>query len=226
MVQRTETAERHNATVSAPAETTETFSVSVTGSVVVTCAFFALTAMAGPTTLTLAVAVTVVVVAWGWAGALDLPTPRGTVGVLLLGGLAILSSVWVPDDSTHLNWLPGALAVSIMTAFLHQLLRRDGRPRVAESVSAVLFALALFTCAAFLIPLTRTDNGSLLVTAAMSAAAASAVVGAATRGLAVGLRPWIVPVALVVGGACAAVVSLGSGASWTSFALIDRKSVV
>ncbi len=220
MVQRSGAPERHNATVSAPAETTETFSVSVTGSVVATCAFFALTAMAGPTTLTLAVAVAVVVIAWGWAGALDLPTPRGTVGVLLLGGLAILSSVWLPDDSTHLNWLPGALAVSIMTAFLHQLLRRDGRPRVAESVSAVLFALALFTCAAFLIPLTRTDSGSLLVTAAMGAAAASAVVGAATRGLAVGLRPWIVPVALLVGGACAAVVSVGSEASWTSFALI------
>ncbi|MGB3594046.1 MAG: hypothetical protein WA994_07745, partial [Ornithinimicrobium sp.] len=42
----------------------------------------------------------------------------------------------------------------------------------------------------------------------------------ATRDLAMGLRPWIVPVALLVGGACAAAVSLGSEASWTSFALI------
>ncbi len=176
--------------------------------------------MAGPTTLTLAIAVTVVVIAWGWAGALDLPTPRGTVGVLLLGGLAILSSVWLPDDSTHLNWLPGALAVSIMTAFLHQLLRRDGRPRVAESVSAVLLALALFTCAAFLIPLTRTENGALLVMAAMAAAAASAVVGVATRRLAMELRPWIVPITLVAGGVCAGLVSLSSEASWTSFVMI------
>ncbi len=206
--------------MSAPAETTETFSVSVTASVVATSAFFALTALAGPTTLTLAIAVTVVVIAWGWAGALGLPTPRGTVGVLLLGGLAILLSVWLPADSSHLNWLPGALAVSIMTAFLHQLLRRDGRPRVAESVSAVLLALALFTCSAFLIPLTRTENGTLLVIAAMSAAAASAVVGVATRRLAVSLRPWIVPITLVAGGVCAGLVSLGSEASWTSFVLI------
>ncbi|MGB3828110.1 MAG: hypothetical protein WA962_04975 [Ornithinimicrobium sp.] len=202
------------------AEATETFSVSVTGSVLVTSAFFSLTALAGPLTMTLAIAVTVGVIAWGWAGALGLPTPRGTVGVLLLGGMTILLSVGLPTGTTHLNWLPGALAVSIMTAFLHQLLRRDGRPRVAESVSAVLLALALFTCAAFLIPLARTDPGAMLVLAAMTAASVSAMVGVATRRLAHAFRPWIVPIALAAGGIAGGLVGLGSASSWTSFALV------
>lgn len=211
---------RHNATVTQSLEATESFTVSVTASVIVTSAFVALTAFAGPTTLASALAVTIVVISWGWAGTLGLPTPRGTVAVLLLGGLAILLSVYIPVDSAHLNWLPGALAVSIMTAFLHQLLRRDGRPRVAESVSAVLLALALFTCAAFLVPLARTEQGGFLVLAAMSAASVSAIVGMATRGAGPRIRPWIVPMTLALGGAGGAAVGLLSVTSWTAFVLV------
>jgi len=188
----------------------------VTGSVVATAVFLALTALAGPTTTALAIAVTIGIVAWGWAGALGLPTPRGTVGVLLLGGLAILVAMTLSASDGHLNWLPGALAVSIITAFLHQLLRRDGRPRVAESVSAVLLALTLFTCAAFLVPLSRTDLGAALALAAVGGAASSALVSLAARPLGTRFAPWVVPLSLVVGGGGGGLVSLFMPGPWSA----------
>lgn len=206
----------HNASVTAPTETTEPSSVSVTGSVVATAFFLGLAALAGPTTTALAIAVTIGVIAWGWAGALGLPTPRGTVGVLLLGGLAIVSAVTLSEGDGHLNWLPGALAVCIITAFLHQLLRRDGRPRVAESVSAVLLALTLFTCAAFLVPLSRSDLGAALALASVCGAAASALVSLAMRKGGSRVAPWVVPMGLAVGGGGGALISLAVAAPWSA----------
>ncbi len=205
--------------MTAPTETTEPSSVSVTASVVGAALFLGLTALAGPMTTALAIAVTIGVVAWGWAGALGLPTPRGTVGVLLLGGLAIVLAVTLSAGDGHLNWLPGALAVSIITAFLHQLLRRDGRPRVAESVSAVLLALTLFTCAAFLVPLSRSDLGAALVLASVGGAAASALVSLAMRGGGPRVVPWVVPMALVAGGGGGALISLVMPAPWSALML-------
>lgn len=205
--------------MTAPTETTEPSSVSVTGSVVATAVFLGLTALAGPTTTALAIAITIGVVAWGWAGALGLPTPRGTVGVLLLGGLAIVLAVTLSEGDGHLNWLPGALAVSIITAFLHQLLRKDGRPRVAESVSSVLLALTLFTCAAFLVPLSRTDLGAALALASVGGAACSALVSLAARPMGARLAPWVVPMSLVVGGSGGALVSVFLPAPWEALLL-------
>jgi len=194
----------------------ETSTLSVTGTVIGTAAFLGLTAVAGGALVSVALAVLLVVLAWGWAGTLGLPTPRGTAGVLLLGGLAILASVSLPAGSVALAWLPGALAIAMMSALLHQLLRRDGRPRVAESVSSVLFALSLFTCSAFFVPLARTREGLLLVVAALTAAALSAVVATAMRQLEPRWGAWQVPVALLVGGAGGAAVGVLSGQLWTA----------
>lgn len=206
--------------VDAGSEDVETSTLSVTGTVVLASAFLALTAVAGASLLAVALAVAVVVVAWGWAGALGLPAPRGTMGVLLLGGLAILLSVSLPGGSVSLSWLPGALAIAMMSALLHQLLRRDGRPRVAESVSSVLFALTLFTCAAFFVPLARTSEGVLLTSAALVAAGLSAVVATAMRRLDVRWNAWLVPVALLLGGAGGAAVGAWGEATWTAYVVV------
>jgi hypothetical protein len=198
----------------------ETSRLSVTGTVVLTTAFLGLTAVAGASLLSVALAVVMVVVAWGWAGALALPTPRGTVVVLLLGGLAILLSVALPGGYVSLAWLPGALAIAMMSAFLHQLLRRDGRPRVAESVSAVLLALTFFTCAAFFVPLARTAPGVLLLLAALVAVALSALVATSMRRLRSAWDPWVAPIALLLGGVGAAAVGATGDASWTAYVVV------
>ncbi len=210
----------NNAVVSETEAMSETSSVSVTLMVCAAAALLGLTALAGETSLALALGVAVIVIGWGWAGTLGLPTPRGTVGVLLLGGVAILLSVYLPENSDQLTWLPGALAVAIISAFFHQLLRRDGRPRVAESVSSVLLALAIFTCGSFLIPLARTVEGGYVVVAAVAAAAASASVEMLLRGRGEGLRQWLMPLTLLAGGAAAAVVTMWSLTPWTSLVVI------
>lgn len=194
--------------------------VPISGVVVATAVFFGLTAWAGETTLVLALGISMVVLAWGWAGSLGLPTPRGTVAVLLIAGLSILISVYVPEQGAQMSLLPGALAVSIMAAFLHQLLRRDGRPRVAESVSSVVLALAVFTCAAFFVPLSTTRAGAFLVLASLAAVAASVLVALVLRRVPERHKPWTIPAMLLVGGAAGGGLGALSVVSWTTLALV------
>lgn len=205
-------------------ETHRDAAVPMSGFVVAAAGFVALTAWAGETTLVLALGVMMGVVAWGWAGVLGLPTPRGTVGVLMVAGFSILVSVYVPTQGNQMSLLPGALAVSIMAAFLHQLLRRDGRPRVAESVSSVVFALVIFTGSAFFVPLSATTTGGFLVLACAGALAASVLVTLLAQQLPERLRPWGTPVMLLAGGAAAAALGALSAVSWTTLALLGLVS--
>lgn len=155
------------------------------------------------------------VIAWGWAGALALPSPRGTFGVLSLGGAALVLAVALRDGAPWLGWLPAALALSMISAFAHQLLRRDGRPRVVESVSAVVLGLVLIGTGVLLIPSSRTDLGVTLVLAALAAAAASALTDQLGRvpPLRAWLTPaWLTPVALLAGAGAGAGVALLAGA--------------
>ena len=194
--------------------------VPISGLVVATTAFYGLTAWAGETTLVLALAVSLGVLAWGWAGALGLPTPRGTVAVLVVAGLSILLSVYVPEQGNQMSLLPGALAVSTMAAFLHQLLRRDGRPRVAESVSSVVFALAVFTCSAFFVPLVSTVAGVYFMVAALGAVAASVLVSVVLRRLPEAFAPWMIPAMMVVGGVVGGATGTVSEVPWAAFVVV------
>lgn len=148
------------------------------------------------------VAVAGLALAWGWAGALALPSPRGTATVLALGTVAMVLSV-AGDRSDPLTWLPAALGGSVLLAFGHQLLRRDGRPRLVESVASVVLGLCVIASGVLLVPLAAGPRASL-VAAGMAAIAASALVDVAGRWEPV--RPWVVPGALVAGAAAAVLV--------------------
>lgn len=177
-----------------------------------------ISAMAGPWLVAGALGVLVAVLAWGWAGTLGLPTPRGTLGVLLVGGATIVLSVGLRAEPPWLTWLPAALAVAMIVAFGHQLLRRDGRPRVVESVTSVVLGLALVTSAALTVPLSRTEPGALLIAAAMAAAGLSAISDLAGRWPAV--RPWTVPASLLMGGAAGLGLALLGGQPWPGYLLV------
>jgi hypothetical protein len=191
--------------------------VEVAGLVAAGAAVLALTAMAGPAVLGVALGIGGVIVAWGWAGMLALPAPRGTAAVLLAGSLALVLSAEVDDARPWLSWVAGALALSLIAAFLHQLLRVDGRPRIVESVSSVILALGLLACGVLLVPLSHSEQGAALVAATVAGAAASAV--SDTLGRWPGARPWLVPIALMVGGGAAALVAVALGESWGIFLL-------
>jgi hypothetical protein len=187
--------------------------------VVAFCALLVLGALAGVPFAAAAVALGAGVLTWGWAGLLGLPSPRGTAFVLGVGTVATVLTGALTTGDPFLRWMPAALAVSMVAAFLHQLLRRDGRPRLVESVASVITALALVVSGACLVPLPRTVEGAAVMAVAGAALGVSALVDLLAR--VPRLRPWLLPLALVAGtGAAVAVAALVGGMTLGAAALL------
>ena len=109
----------------------------------------------------------------------------------------------LPDGRPDLRLVPVALAVGLGLMFGHQIARRDGRPRLTESIGVTSFGLALVTVGTTWLPLSLEERPSALAAAAFVAVGVSSLAD-----LAVGmsrLRPWLLPVAMVLGG-CAGLV--------------------
>lgn len=174
--------------------------------------------LAGPVLLGVVLGLCVVVLAWGWAGMLGLPAPRGTSVVLLAGGGAVVAAGLLEGGRPWVTWVPAALSVAVIVAFVHQLVRVDGRPRIVESVSSVVMALALVVCGVFLLPLAQTHEGVSVAVAAVAAGAASAVTD--TLGRWDTVRVWLLPLALVAGGIAAVLVALAMGQQWGVYVLL------
>lgn len=144
----------------------------------------------------------VVLVALGWSGLLRLPAPGGTLLVVLLTGLGSVAVAWATRGEPVLRYLPLVLAGAVVLAFLSEMMRRDGRVRLVESVSGTVSGAVVALACAGWVAAGRTEGSadlvvtsafSLAVAAAVSAlplkgwrALASAVVGATLGGAAVG----------------------------------------
>ena len=101
-------------------------------------------------------------------------------------------------NEPYLRWVPAALAVSLIAAFLHQLLRRDGRPRLTESVAASAAGLAVIASGVSYIPLPQTLGGSQTLAVAMAGLGLAALADLAVPSAR--LRAWALPLAMVIGG--------------------------
>ena len=134
----------------------------------------ALTGYSYSVLVALAVGLIGLILAWGWPVLLALPSPRGTTTVLAIGAVSCVAAAALMRQEPFLEWIPAALAVSLVAAFLHQLLRRDGRPRLTESVAATGAGLAILSIGVAYIPLPRTLGGEQTLAAAMAALAVSA----------------------------------------------------
>ena len=192
--------------------------------VCVVAGLLAVSAVAAPWLLAVTLGACAAVVAWGWSGTLGLPSPRGTATVLLVGGLALVVSVGVRQEEPWLGWAPAALSLAMIAAFLHQILRRDGRPRVVESVSAVVLGLAVVGCGILMVPASHTAAGIGLLLGALAASAASSV-----SDLAIGWRGlggWLPALAMVAGGAASVGVALSLGAAPETWLLLGVASGV
>ena len=107
------------------------------------------------------------VLAWGWPSLLALPSPRGTTAVVAVGGAAAVLAVGLACDEPLLQWLSLALAAAVVAEFVHQLGRRDGRPRVVESSTGVLVGVALAASMSTVLALPLTPNGAAGVVVAV-----------------------------------------------------------
>ncbi|PPK92060.1 hypothetical protein CLV92_11723 [Kineococcus xinjiangensis] len=182
------------------------------GTTVALAALLVLSAHAGVVALAAAVALLGVLLASGWAALLALPTPRGSAGVIAAAALAAAAVVAVEAATAGtagpgglLARLPVTMAIALLAAFGHQLLRRDGRPRLVESVTAVVTGQAFVIGAAAWVALPAAANGRPFL------AGAAAAVAAATLACAVRLPlriagPLAVAVAVLVGGGVLALV--------------------
>ena len=191
----------------------------VTVAAVALAGLLTITAFAGPAMVALAVALSAGIIAWGWAGLLGLPSPRGTTLVLAVGSAAAIGTVLATVDDPYLAWVPAALAGSMIVAFIHQLARKDGRPRLVESIASTITAIAIVVSGASLVALPRTEHGAWVVAIASSAVAVSAVTdlaGGSRR-----LAAWLLPLAMLSGGAAAILVGHQLGAvGWGAAALL------
>ncbi|WP_168582350.1 hypothetical protein [Gephyromycinifex aptenodytis] len=159
-----------------------------------------------------ALALPMVLLAFGWVPLLRLPSPRSTTTVQLLSAVIILVPGVLAPSAT-LAWLPAAVALAMLVTFLHQLNRRDARPRLVESVSASASGVALLSSAVCMLPAASSAHGRA---ALVAVAAATAVSSLADVGL--GRTPRSL-VALLC--ACSAVV-LGAVVAVAAVVLMDR----
>ena len=139
----------------------------------VAASLLAAAAFLGATGVSGAVALLVVVLAIGWPRLLDLPSGGGSATVLALVGRGGVVAVVLGGGT--LGTLPFIVACGLVLAFLVEMLRRDGRPRLVESLTATVAGLVVAVCGAGWTAVVEHDGGPDFVVVSAGALAAASV---------------------------------------------------
>jgi len=191
----------------------------VTIAVLALCGLLTISAFAGPELVAVAVALAAGIIAWGWGGLLGLPSPRGSTFVLAVGSALAIGTALGTRADPLLDAMPAAIAGAMIVAFLHQLARRDGRPRLVMSIASIITAIAIVVSGASFVVLPRTEHGAWVIALASSAVAASALTDLA--GVSHRFRAWLMPMAMLAGGVVAVLVGIFLGeVSWGAAAML------
>jgi hypothetical protein len=124
--------------------------------------------------LAAAVGLGVLALALGWSSLMELPSRRGTtLAVLGIGWVAAAMAVRAMDMTRPLAPFAALLAVAVLVAFAHELIRRHGRPHLVESLTGTLSgeAVALLGGGWVLLPSTRLRLAAVVAVAAAAAGA-------------------------------------------------------
>jgi hypothetical protein len=165
-----------------------------------------LSALVGAGSTALAVGFASVVLAWGWVRLTDAPSPHVAAVVTGAGAVAISAAAGLTRTDPYLVWVPVAVAVSVIAAFLHQVFRRGGRPRLTEGVVASVGALAVMASGAAFIPLPHYPHGGPWALVSVLGVAAAALPALLLGGR---LAPgWVLLAALVLGTVAAVIAAV------------------
>lgn len=157
----------------------------------------------------LALAFLGIVLGWGWPILLGAPSPVVASVIISIGAVAVETAAGLTRTEPFLRWVPVAAAVSMLAAFLHQILRRDGRTRLTYGAATTISGLALAATGAPLAVLPAYRSGDDYVLAAGAALALAALVELLGRWPR--WHRWLLLPVTVAGAAGAMVVALAVG---------------
>lgn len=143
------------------------------------------------------------VLAWGWPRLLGSSSRFGSSLAVGVAGVLAPAAGAATSDEPWLRLVPVALAVALGVMFVHQIVRRDGRPRLTESIGVTAFGLGLVAVGTTWLPLARSPRATDLATVALVGVAVGSLAD-----LAAGTKPlrgWLLPLSMVLGGAGALV---------------------
>ena len=185
-----------------PALATVSRPVAVVATVVL-AALLVLALLADPVLLAAGLAWAGIVVAWGWPSLLGSSSRFGSS--LAIGVTAVLApaSAAATSDEPYLRLVPVALVLGLAVMFGHQMVRRDGRPRLTESIGITSLGLAVVALGTTWMPLSRSDRATDIALIGFVSIAVGSLAD-----LAAGferVRPWMLPVAMLLGGVAALV---------------------
>lgn len=117
------------------------------------------------------VVLTVAVLAGGWPRLVSLPVTTGPGIVIALCGLGSLAVVAVTES---VDGVAVVVGLGVAAAFVQEMLRRDGRPRLVESVAGTVAGSAVAASAALWPALGDSRSAVAVVVTAAAALAAGA----------------------------------------------------
>ena len=135
--------------------------------------------------------------AWGWPELLGSSSRFGSSLAIGLAGVLAPVVVALTPDEPYLRHVPVVVAGAVLAMFLHQLVRKDGRPRLTQSVATGAAGIAIAIIGVAWVPLGRTSGGAEAVVVVVAALAVSAVADLAAP--IAKARPWMVAIAAGLG---------------------------
>ena len=170
---------------------------------IVLAALLVLALLADPVLLAAGLAWAGIVVGWGWPALLGSSSRFGSsLAIGVTGVLAPVAAVATTDEP-YLRLVPVALLVGLAIMFGHQMVRRDGRPRLTESIGITSLGLAVIALGTTWTPLARDSRAgdiAVLGFVAIAVASLADLVAGFDK-----VRPWMLPLAMLLGGAGALV---------------------
>lgn len=187
-------------------------SVGLVLSTVGLAAVVGLCVAAGPVLAAGAVAVVGSVLAWGWVVLLDLPSPRGVIGVVAGAAVGSAGLAAVRLDEPLLRWVPVGLALGLIAAFAHQILRTDGRSRLTYGLAGTVSGVVVVGAGVPWVGVAVPPGGRWLAGMALLGVVVAVLTELAAR------WPRMVPFVVLLGALVAAgLAALVSGPVWSAW---------
>ncbi|MBK8755862.1 MAG: hypothetical protein IPM08_01760 [Actinomycetales bacterium] len=147
----------------------------VTFAVLVTAAALAVAVRTSDGGYVAVVAVAGVLLAWGWPLLLDAPTPVGAGVVLMVSSAALAVAALVSPPGESLRWLPFAVCVGMMAAFLQQVPGGAIRPRLVDGLAITMTGITAVASGMAMSALAGSVRGAAFVGVGLAGVAAGAV---------------------------------------------------